>query len=500
MILTPKTVKRGEVIRASGYNDIVRSIRDLGRVKTPVKTQALAGRQSKPFEVIEVSENEEAEVHFKIKPGYLINGDDYYHCFVEKIEGDGFKPLDAVPLIKVDMPEVDAPKWLAVDTDTCKLFWAGSDDYKSNVTYITRFELKEEGEETKLHHFNIHPQNVLLGPKDPFRVTVWNDPSPALSGSAPYECTVTITPGFVKNILPMASEDKVYKFISVSKPEGENLEAEETPVFYDIPQDEVFYIKIETDSTGKVTSAEVYHETGGGDPTAFKESTHYQPAPASVDGEYYFPIARIKRHNFSDAYYQFYAEQLWTGDIVFQPNLFAFENVGGKIEVFKEFDADSSTYKFRTVEQLEGRGQPIIKALDPGDAEADPPIAPEEQGDTIQFKSIAEKVTQPQIRVTADGEDVIQVEGNGYDSAESAVRKFSIDVKDGLVTSFLKDAVGDGWWGDVTIYYTAAGASTTELSMTFEDGLLVSVFAPGIGDVAGTEGSPGVANIGIVDT
>jgi hypothetical protein len=98
--------------------------------------------------------------------------------------------------------------------------------------------------------------------------------------------------------------------------------------------------------------------------------------------------------------------QLWTG-----------ENVGGGANVFKDHKEDSNVYRFRSVrgdygiseteasDEVEldfraanvGAGKPVwVVPEQNGQPAEDPPDGPAE------FRSIAERVTQPQIRVKCE--------------------------------------------------------------------------------------------------
>lgn len=57
----------------------------------------------------------------------------------------------------------------------------------------------------------------------------------------------------------------------------------------------------------------------------------------------------------------------------------------------------------------------------------------------------------------------------------------------------------DGWWGTITLDYTAAGASPVQWEFVIKGGRLFSVMAPG-GASPGTEETPGIVDIPIVDT
>jgi hypothetical protein len=462
MIPNPRTVKIGDPLKVSDYNQLISGLKTLSRDPyAKGSTLASAGRQSKPFEVMEILDSEAvggsdpSAVYFKIKAGYLVNGDDYYHCYGPEETSKAYKPLDNYPIFKLFKPTEGSPTWLAVNRKSCELVWVDTGEYLADHTYLTRFEVRGSDEEPKnqtnlFNHFNLHPQNILLGPKEQFRVTVWpNDgDSPTLSaGSAPTSCKLTIIPGYIKNWLPMTTEDQVYTLHSVEKSGEGPLEGFPTPIFEEIEDNTVVYVKFATDDKGKVTSAEIFTEVGSEDPKVFKESTHYQPKPVATLGEYYWPIARIKRLEFvavgGGKYYQFYAHQLWVGEIDFLPNLAEIENIGEKREWYKGLRDADTVYEFRTAEQIEGRGEAIIKPLSaatPGDSEAVPPIPAtqaENEGETIKWKRIAERGSSPQIHVTTEDDgSVVEIKGNDQTESWTDVKRFSISYDDGLITGF----------------------------------------------------------------
>lgn len=209
---------------------------------------------------------------------------------------------------------------------------------------------------------------------------------------------------------------------------------------------------------------------------------HFQPPNADVDGDLYLPIAKIEISG--DPLVVTITQIQQGGPINVVPNLPEHKNVGGKFEVSQGRVAAGDTYNFRTLEQLSGVGEEIIKGSGTG------------TGDTIPFRRIAQRATSPQVRVGEIDADIIKVEGNGYDSTEGAVRKFSINVVDGLVTSFLRDDTG-GWWGTITHEFDLAaafgGGSPVTMVETYEAGSLISVtHSSGYASGDGTQGSPGV--------
>lgn len=452
----PNFAKRGDELRATDYNSVISEIRSnkFSPSAGPAVMAGLAQRQSKPFEVVTIGSKRDDEeddgIYFRLRPGYIIDGDDYFNVYYE-VEGSGFEPLANNPIFKLNESEGASSIWLAVDHDTYKFFWATEDDFNSRVSYITRFRIETEGENKNIIYEDLHPQNIVKETNEPFKVTVWQNHASLESDNDPLNCDVTIAPGFVWNLLPSADEDKPLDRRSVSNAADPAvyLDATETPLFANLEENQLIYVKVSTDGKNKITDDPEIFLTfvDVEDPTKYEESTHYQPNPVSVNGVYYYPLAKIKKLEFVNdvlgTYYQYVAEQLWTGDLMIQPNLIEIENVGGKREWYKTLRIADSVYEFRTAEQLEGRGETIIKALSgatAGDSEAVPPIpatAAESEGDTIKWKRIAERVSSPQVRVTTEDEGaVVQIRGNDQTDSFTNVQKFSISYDDGLITSF----------------------------------------------------------------
>lgn len=161
--------------------------------------------------------------------------------------------------------------------------------------------------------------------------------------------------------------------------------------------------------------------------------THFQPPNASADGDLYFPLANITITG--DPAVVTIEQIQQGGPLNVTPNLPELLSVGGEREVFKERVPAGDRYEFRTLRQLDGgaAGLPIIKPepSDPSEADA---------LETIDFKYITERGTSPQVQIEdVAGGNGIRVQGNDYYTEEAGVRKFTISVKDGLISSLLKD-------------------------------------------------------------
>ena len=259
------------------------------------------------------------------------------------------------------------------------------------------------------------------------------------------------------------------------------------------------YLRVKTDEHGapKLDGESVTIEAFD---TEQDDVHHVRPSPSGgeKEGDYFFLILETEGNGGTPEIP--IVRRRITGNRHMPNQLVEIANIGGERELYKGYlIGPDDKHELRTIEQLEGDGEPIILPLDPGDPEADPPVAPESEGDTIKWRRIAQRASSPQVQVK-DGGDVIRIEGNGFDGGDfSAVRKFSIGIYDGLVTSFLKDELS-GWWGTVAIQFDPNGGSLQTLELDFEDGILVAVRCSQGVTGAGTQGDEGFANFQIGDT
>ena len=156
--------------------------------------------------------------------------------------------------------------------------------------------------------------------------------------------------------------------------------------------------------------------------------------------------------------------------------------------VGKTYEAGDDKIHFRTLQQLDDDGEPIIKAKEVGVPELD----------SIQFRRIKDKGSDAEIHVRDSG-DAIMIEGNGVNESIADAHKITITVKDGLVTDLTK-IDDEGWYGTILHQFFAVITDSTpytQLKLTFDAGILTKVEtqAPGAAlvDVPGTEGTPGSA-------
>jgi hypothetical protein len=170
-------------------------------------------------------------------------------------------------------------------------------------------------------------------------------------------------------------------------------------------------------------------------------------------------------------------------------------------------------HQLRTLAQIQGRGEDIIKPLadavegTPDSVDPDtgqiipgtPSVPAEEEGDSIKFKRIDGRASQRQIEVVTVDEEIVEVRGNDVFGSFTDAFGGRIDVVDGLVTTIVEGA-SQGWWGFVEFQWAPASApgEYTILRMTFEAGILKRVdfgSDPGA-DVPSTPVAPGAAPAG----
>jgi len=155
-------------------------------------------------------------------------------------------------------------------------------------------------------------------------------------------------------------------------------------------------------------------------------------------------------------------------------------DAGSIYRIGKNYDETSDKVQFRTLMQLEGDGEPVIK-----DEEAATPL------DSIRFRRIVDLGSEAQVHVS-NQDGAILVRGNSYPSSVTNAHKISMTVKDGLVTD-LQQIDSEGWWGTIGFGFLASESYVTA-ALVFEDGMLKTVEVNAT-NIEGTEGTPGVANI-----
>lgn len=290
------------------------------------------------------------------------------------------------------------------------------------------------------------PETVILGGGGegeplPFEVhSILKDES----GEGAWKCKVRT--GFLREVKVNSGADPA---IIYHTPSGIGEE-------HEIEDGKSLYVKVVTDEKGNVTQCDFSIETPP------KTSTPYQPPPSGTSGEYWYRIANISitgdPEKVEVSYYHLGSEVTHT------PTLWEGVNVGGgEFEVFESRDSGADNYRFRTLKNLGGDGQVIIKGSGEGGA-----------GETIDFKRIAPRVTNPQIKVV-DGGDNIRIEGNGQDLFSDLAGGGVIQINDGLVNSMAPPP--QLWSGTATvIHQSGGGAILGGISLTIVKGAVAQAF------------------------
>jgi hypothetical protein len=293
------------------------------------------------------------------------------------------------------------------------------------------------------------------------------------SDAEAWKCKVR--PGYVRTISPDADATEPVKdwMPTVGSGPAVPLDADTAPEIT-IANGQTIYCRVATTAKGIIEAAPKIEAAAT--PEA---GVHFQPPDESIEGDLYFPIADIEIAGDPEVVTVTQIQQ--GGPIVVVPNLPELKNIGGEREVFAGRAAAGDTYDLRTLEQLAGSGEPILRPL--GESE--------EEGDTIPFRRVAGKPSQAQITVSGDDPDIIVIEGNGFEQNFEGIVK-NLNVIDGLVTSY--EEVSEGWWGTRTFRHEDyVGASTRTMVETWEGGILVGLtHSSGYISGDGTQDEPGV--------
>jgi hypothetical protein len=477
MKILPSYVKKGDVVNSRNYNQIIQEVRNikLNESYGPAILAGLPQQKAPPFEAINFGELDD-QLQFVMKPGTIFKGNDNYSVYYE-VEPSQYEPLESTPYIKIPMDRVanDVTLWTGVDLTTYKLNWYDDAEYSSHVVYLGRFTFTVvDGDINNVAYTNLQPSTITLG-NDPFTVTTWNLQSVTNPQStAPDTCNVTIANGYVINndSRSTAEEVLVKHKVSNGQDPAQYLDDELSPLFEGVEPDAVIYVRVQTDDQGFIEDNEPEIFIGEENQT----SIHYQPEPVPVTGDYYYPIAKIKRLEFEGedgTFYQFVAEQIWDQHIFTQQDLPTIKNVGEKREVFKELEEETSEYKFRTLEQLEGTNSYEIIKKEP----ENPTEAADKE--TIEWKYLTTKASSPQIQLeNIDDDKGIRIKGNNVTESFAGLVK-ALSVNDGLVTAFQE---AEGWSGEIQFDFVdnVNPSNDTYLFLTIENGLITVVNENGV--------------------
>jgi len=249
-------------------------------------------------------------------------------------------------------------------------------------------------------------------------------------------------------------------------------------VWHQITADQCAYIQFSTTTKGVIDGVPTVTIADDG-----VSQTHFTPeigSYAGSAGNHLYKIAKltIDENNLPQIetfqtgnHIEHYAERV---------TMMNLESGSGSVKnVLKSYDPTVDEIYFRTISQLGGSGEPIIKD---GDT------------DSIEYRRIKERDTQPQVTVHDDG-DAIRIEGNGVDGDNAAVT-----VEDGLVTE-VKDFAG-GIWGTFQWDFADSNnpSNSCNLLMTFENGLLTAANATATNQAgSGTQADPYVIDFYVLN-
>lgn len=231
-------------------------------------------------------------------------------------------------------------------------------------------------------------------------------------------------------------------------------------VYHVIELGQAGYISAEVGIDGRITGTVLFEIDDDN-----IDSVHYFPAI----GDYAGATGAVKYKLFIlDATTGTIQKVLAGQNLLHYAERFAMTNLesgsGTIYKVLKDYDPATDTVNFRTLSQLGSSSEPIIVAG---------------TTDSIEFKGVKQRDTDPQVMVSTDGDDIL-IEGNGVDGDNGAVT-----VVDGLVT--VVKTLGSGIWGTFT---WTGGVGDSEMFLTFENGMLVDAGGGNIIDGDGTEADP----------
>jgi len=258
------------------------------------------------------------------------------------------------------------------------------------------------------------------------------------------------------------------------------IDEEDKLIYHSISEGQAIYVQVQVEDDGKIES----------DPVVMVaedelEGEHFRPEVFDFGGN-------AGTHNYKIAKFEMVNEKprlklFGAGDNVDHYDervgmINVKEESGGvTYEIGKTYESGDDKIHFRTLMQMEGDGQPIIKEDEEG----------AEKPDSIKFKRIIDNGTDAEIKVS-DQDGAILIRGNQLNEDVNDAHKLNISIRDGLVVSINK-IDDDGWWGTVYFGFTSAESYTTAL-LTFEAGILKTVEVDGE-LIEGTEAAPGTADI-----
>jgi len=312
------------------------------------------------------------------------------------------------------------------------------------------------------------PINGGSGDKPPFWTEIYQIPD-----TDPPEYQVAVTLGYLsyQNATATEEEDGVTGWIAPKiqgdngfvslEPPGVGGEEWTAPKLALPALQSWVYLRVKTDSDGlpkldgESVTVEAFAEK--------QESIHhirYSEEGAEEDGDYYFLILETESDGGDPA--KPVARRRITGNREMPNQLVEFENVFDDEDpsetprkIYKRYlEGPDDKHLVRTLKQCAGRGEDLIKPLDPGRDAVPPVIAengtvlkagedavpPEAEGDSIFWRRIDGRATQAQIEVVATGDEseIIEVRGNGFDQPFVDVFGNGVQFQDGLAAFLIE--------------------------------------------------------------
>jgi hypothetical protein len=295
------------------------------------------------------------------------------------------------------------------------------------------------------------------GAKPPF----WTEVS-RVPDSVPAEYQAAVTTGYLcyQNATLTDAESGVVGYLTpkIRTADGELVSIESTGepgwVAPALPLDGLvnyIYLRVQTDSDGapkEPTPPEFPGDPGASDGpeiVAFTEpqqSTHHvrnSPTSGEEDGDYYFLICETES-NEADTPAPRVVRRI-TGNRELPNQLIEITNIeednedGEVRELYEGYEVGpTDKHQFRTLVQIEGEGEPVIKPMEDPD---DPPKS-------VRFRRVRANESQgPQVNVSSqDDGDTIQVEGNGVFISYRDAFGGGLEFTDGLVTTKIEPEEG----------------------------------------------------------
>lgn len=196
------------------------------------------------------------------------------------------------------------------------------------------------------------------------------------------------------------------------------------------------YLRVKTDADGvpkfdnESVTIEAFDEA--------QESIHHvRPSPSGgeEEGDYYFLLLETESNGATPTPAPRVVRRL-TGNREMPNQLIEITNIGGKRELYQGYlPGPDDKHELRTIEQIDARGEPVIKPL----------ATNEEEGETIKWKRVADIGSGAQINVsTVSNGDVIEVRGNGFSLPYIDPFGNGINFDDGLATGLIEGQEGGG--------------------------------------------------------